>query len=81
MTSIPLKMERDDDTYYLIFGPDEGRTKGEAEKYCSEIEESLNIEGLIIEEINLKYQVYGTVQVIDRIVENEREKLGIKISD
>jgi len=81
MDSIPLKVERDGETYYLIFGPDEGRSKEEAEKYLSEIENSLNIEGVIIEEINKRYQVYGTVQVIDRIVEKERERLGIILSE
>ena len=81
MNIIPLKIERGGETYYLIFGPDEGRSKREAEKYLSEIEKSLNIEGVIIEEINQRYQVYGTVQVIDRIVENERKRLGITLSE
>lgn len=81
MASIPLKIERDGETYYLIFGPEEGRSQLEAERYVTEIEEAFRIEGAIIEEIDDRYQVYGTVQIIDQIVERERKKLGIDMTE
>lgn len=81
MASIPLKIEREGETYYLIFGPDEGRSKLEAERYVSEIEETFRKEGAVIKEINQRYQVYGTVQIIDHIVDGERKKLGINITE